>query len=90
MLNTVLSFLTQGVSAVFGWFNQITSSVPGVIPFMLAFFTMYVIFRTLIVPLVGRRYFGFTSHEDRGSDPNSKFSLPGGRDGYYMNGKKMS
>lgn len=65
MLNDVLSFLTRGVSAVFGWFNQLTSAVPGVIPFFLAFFTMYIIFRTLIVPLVGRRV-GFSSHENQG------------------------
>lgn len=87
MLQTVLSFLTQGVSAVFRWFNQITSAVPGIIPFMLAFFTMYVIFRTLIVPLVGRRYFGFTSHEDRGSDPNARLYGPS-VNGSYVNGKK--
>lgn len=63
MLNQVFSFLATGISAVFGWFTDITDAIPGIIGTFLAFFTMFIIYRTLIKPLIGSS--GLSQHENR-------------------------
>lgn len=86
MLNQVFSFLATGISAVFGWFTDITDAIPGIIGAFLAFFTMFVIYRTLIKPLIGSS--GISHHENRPDEvkPNdSVYTL--GSEGHYLNGK---
>lgn len=63
MLNQVFSILNSGISAVFGWFTDITDAIPGIIGTFLAFFTMFIIYRTLIKPLIGSS--GLSQHENR-------------------------
>lgn len=85
MVTQVFSILSTGINAVFSWFSNITSAIPGITSTFLAFFTMFVIYRTLISPLIGRS--GISKHESRpDSYPNDSF-YSFGSDGYYLNGK---
>lgn len=85
MLTQVFQILATGIDAVFGWFQDVTDAIPGIIGTFLAFFTMFVIYRTLISPLIGRS--GISHHEDRpDSKPNdSVYTI--GANGNYLNGK---
>lgn len=85
MLEQVFAILGSGISAVFGWFTDITNSIPGILGTFLAFFTMFVIYRTLISPLVGRS--GISMHENRPDSSVNDSLYVSGRDGYFLNGK---
>lgn len=65
MMTQVFSFLATGINAVFSWFTSLTDAMPGIIGAFLAFFTMFVIYRALIKPLIGSA--GISRHENRGS-----------------------
>ena len=83
MVTQVFNILATGINAVFSWFSSITDSLPGIIGTFLAFFTMFVIYRSLIKPLIGSS--GISHHEERGKTNDSLYTL--GVDGNYLNGK---
>lgn len=63
MFHSVVSLISTGIRAALSWFGTIFDSVAGAWTFFLCFFLMFVSFRSLLLPLIGR--IGGSFHENR-------------------------
>jgi len=53
MLNSVLSLISSSFNACWTWFNQLFSSIPGLLSFFMAVFTFTCICRFFVFPILG-------------------------------------
>lgn len=62
MLDSVINMFMTGVSSAFSWFTDILSAIPGSMKFILTFFTMYLICRFVLGPVIGN-FFAFSTSD---------------------------
>lgn len=53
LLHWAINFCNTFVMAAFGWFSQLASSIPSLIPFLLSIFFFHTIYRFVLSPLFG-------------------------------------
>lgn len=58
MWNTILDMLTTGVTSAFNWFGRILDAAPGAWSTILTLFTILVICRFLLAPVLGVTFGG--------------------------------
>ena len=58
MWNTVVNMITTGVTSAFSWFGKILDAVPGAWSTILTLFTILVICRFLLAPVLGVAFGG--------------------------------
>ena len=57
-MQDISNFITNGISAVLNWFDQLMSAVPGLWVFLSSFLLMSLLTRFLIVPIMGKMNLG--------------------------------
>ena len=66
MFDQVISFLMSGIIALFNWFTLILNAIPGSMKYILTFFTLFLITRFILGPVIGS--FLSLQRSERGSD----------------------
>ena len=67
MFNTILSFLIEGISGCFSWFDSIITGIGGSWSFLFSFISMFLVFKFILSPLISR----LGSGSDRASKSRS-------------------